>query len=117
MPKDLQMQITLTPFTENDWHGFYGAEEFVDSSQPLIGEMWVDGIEAVIVVSKVGISIVYEYEDKQIGLDVMWHDLISMFDFQDDQHGAKEAAKLIGYVLTKRGNRSKLESIGFANVM
>jgi hypothetical protein len=49
--------IAMRPFSRCDWFGLAGAECFADGSDPLIGDLLIDGCDASVVLDATGLML------------------------------------------------------------
>lgn len=54
------MNINYKPFSPSDWYGFAGAERFEDGAEPLLGELTVDGHDALVIVDAAGVHVSWD---------------------------------------------------------
>lgn len=63
----MENRITYRPFSPSDWFGFAGAERFEDNGEPLLGELSVDGHDALVIVDKNGVHVSWEVQAEEDG--------------------------------------------------
>lgn len=68
-------RVVFRPFTSEDWFGLAGATSWGEGMPPLLGEIKVDGVDAIAVLDAEGLSIIVVNEEGGEVADVYCHDL------------------------------------------
>lgn len=90
----MENRITYKPFSPSDWFGFAGAERFEDDGEPLLGELSVDGHDALVIVDKNGVHLSWEVpvEEEEDGTQ---HEEMIMHEAEwDAAHASRAVARL-----------------------
>lgn len=90
----MENRINYKPFSSSDWIGLAGAERFEGNGEPLLGELSVDGHDALVIVDKNGVHVSWDVPVEEDAEGEQHEETVMNEAIWDAAHASRAVARL-----------------------